>query len=283
MFVGAVLFIKIARARGVGRKPSALILLVSTIAGLAGARIGFVIAYGSSAAPSVLSGMSLAAGVATGALVAALLARLLHSHSLRILDAASPAVALGVAVGRVGQLIAGSGLGKPATWALAFVYHGGRLPGFTCFTGQCSAFLTGERQMFVSRRSALLLGSAGERLRAGVGMQPVALLSLVSALALFLVLLVILSALAPRRDGVAFIVFSFWSGASALGLGDLSLDRVWAGMTGTQWIAVAALACAAVLTWWVATHRTYPRLAVFPWDDHPTTWFEPPEMPAETR
>src|SRR3972149_3755062 len=55
----------------------------------------------------------------------------------QVMDAAVIALALGIAIGRIGDLVIGDHLGTPTSWALAFRYDGGELaPPFTCEEGR---------------------------------------------------------------------------------------------------------------------------------------------------
>ena len=53
-----------------------------------------------------------------------------HIKTLDAFDAAAMPLAVGIVIGRIGDLIIGDHLGKPTSWLLAWQYHGGNLAGY---------------------------------------------------------------------------------------------------------------------------------------------------------
>jgi phosphatidylglycerol:prolipoprotein diacylglycerol transferase len=58
------------------------------------------------------------------------------SKALDAFDAAAMPLAVGIVIGRIGDLIIGDHLGKPTSWPLAWQYHGGNLAGYDCSSGR---------------------------------------------------------------------------------------------------------------------------------------------------
>ena len=67
-------------------------------------------------------------------------------------------LALGISIGRIGDLIIGDHLGKPTCWLLAWKYEGGTLaPPFNCVDEVCQAGLQGGHLETITRTGAALL------------------------------------------------------------------------------------------------------------------------------
>src|SRR5205085_12456190 len=107
----------------------------------------------------------------------------------QVMDPAVVALALGIAIGRIGDLVIGDHLGKPTSWPLAWTYHGGTLaPPWICVSDTCSAVLPGAQREVISRGMAALTAANGDVLARGVGVHQTALYDMVGAWALFAVL-----------------------------------------------------------------------------------------------
>jgi phosphatidylglycerol:prolipoprotein diacylglycerol transferase len=65
-------------------------------------------------------GISLLGGIFGAILLALPVARRLKIDAWRMLDAAAPGIALGIIIGRIGDLVVGDHLGKPTTFFLGF-------------------------------------------------------------------------------------------------------------------------------------------------------------------
>ena len=83
-------------------------------------------------------------------------------------------MALGIAIGRIGDLIIGDHLGKPTSWLLAWTYEGGTLaPPFNCVDGVCQAGLQGGHLEEITRTGATLSTSrASSSRRASASTRP---------------------------------------------------------------------------------------------------------------
>ena len=88
----------------------------------------------------------------------------------QVADPVAPALALGIAIGRIGDLIIADHLGRPTGWLLAWTYRGGTIaPPFSCQEGFCQASLHEGHLETISREGARLLDEAGQVVAEGVG------------------------------------------------------------------------------------------------------------------
>ena len=160
-------------------------------------------------------GISLLGGIAGAVIVNVPRVRREGYRFFQVADPVAPALALGIAIGRIGDLIIADHLGKPTSWLLAWTYRGGHdrptvlvprgvLPGVAARAG-------------ISRRSrARVLGCSmrPDRLSPRVsGVHQTALYDLMSATALFVLLYVVLMR-SPRREGILTLTFGLWYGVS---------------------------------------------------------------------
>jgi len=127
---GAWLIRPDTRARGITDKQLESLLTRAAIGAVIGARVAYVINHLSEyhnpldAIAVWKGGISLLGGI-FGAVIAAFpLMRRLRIPVPTIMDAAAPGLALGILIGRVGDLIVGDHLGKPTSFALGFTCTG---------------------------------------------------------------------------------------------------------------------------------------------------------------
>jgi phosphatidylglycerol:prolipoprotein diacylglycerol transferase len=194
-------------------------------------------------------GLTLLGGIAGAILINIPLMRRYGYSFFQVMDGAVIGVAFGIAFGRIGDLIIGDHLGKPTSWALAFRYQGGDLAGFGCAAETCRATLEGGQLLEITRQGATLTSSTGELLGSGVGVHQTALYDMVSATLLFLLLYAL--SRSPRRIGVLTLTFGAWYGASRVIEDFLRVDKLWFGMTGSQWtgLTVSLICVVTLLTW----------------------------------
>lgn len=260
---GAWLLGKVAPRWGVSRDDVQGIVFWSLVGAIVGARLFYVIAHVSEFDSffGMLAiwqgGISLLGGIAGAVIVNT--PRVLRAgyRFFQVTDPVAPSLALGIAIGRVGDLIIGDHLGRPTSWLLAWQYRGGTLaPPFSCRDGLCQASLQGGRHLeTVTRSGARLLDGAGRVIAAGVGVHQTALYDMVSAAALFVLLYVVLMR-KPRREGILTLTFGLWYGLSRILEDSLRIDKRFFGLTGSQWTAlVVASTCAAFLVWFAVRPR----------------------------
>ncbi len=140
-----------------------------------------------------------------------------------MLDIAAPGLALGIAIGRVSDLIIGDHLGTPTTLPWGFRYVGGTMP------------LDGVPPV-------------------GTVVHPVALYDLILTTALMFVLLWFLRS--PRATGSVIALFTLWYAGGRIVTDFLRTDpRRFAGLTGSQLTSILAIVAVAVALWLRARKR----------------------------
>ena len=262
---GAYVFAFEGRRRGIPDERIGSLVLASLVGGIVGARLFYVITHlpafdnvGDMLA-IYQGGTTLIGGIAGGLIGVSPIVWRNRLGFLRTLDSAAVALPLGIATGRIGDLVSGDHLGKPTSWLLAFRYHGGIPAGYLCSRSQrfCSIHLLGNVSQGISPSRAILctgeLSLCGPRrtLGQGIGVHPTALYEF--ALAVAIVIVVLGLARGARRPGVLFLTFAALYGAGRIITDFLSLERTWFGLTGSQWASVAAVAASlGALAWFAA-------------------------------
>jgi phosphatidylglycerol:prolipoprotein diacylglycerol transferase len=190
-------------------------------------------------------GLAMFGGFIGGVLAAVPVLRRNHVHLPRFLDAAAPGFAIGVVIGRVGDLIIWDHLGDPATgWAKAV--------GLTVKTGYHLApgFEPSPAIPLPAGRTC------ADGFYAGCTYHQPAMYDLLGALALLGVLLW-LRRRARARAGVAILLWGVWYGTERFVIDfTRSIDERFGGLTGTQWLAIVlAVSCATTLVVIAIRHR----------------------------
>ena len=212
--LGSWILVWAARREGVESDALIDALTWAGIGGLVGTRLFWVIGnwheVGSVREIFMIwhGGMTLLGGIAGGAVAGIVAAERRHLPAVRLVDLAMPGLALGVAVGRVSDLLIGDHLGKATGLPWGFRYVGVDPPG-----------------------PAPAYGSI---------VHPVALYDLISVVALFVVLTLFLRR--RRSPGSAAALFAAWYAIDRLLLDFLRTDPVRAfGMTGSQLASIGVL------------------------------------------
>jgi phosphatidylglycerol:prolipoprotein diacylglycerol transferase len=255
--VGAWLLGRIAPRWGVTTETVNGVVFWSLIGAIIGSRLFYVIAHLSEFdnVGQMLAiwrgGISLLGGIAGAVIINAFRVRHEGYRFFQVADPVAPALALGIAVGRIGDLIIGDHIGRPTSWFLAWHYEGGTLaPPFACVNELCQAGLQGGHLQTIDRSGAKLLDAKGAVIAAGVGVHQTALYDMIIAAALFLFLWFVMMR-RPRREGILTLTFGLWYGIARILEDSLRIDKRFFGLTGSQWTAVAvATASAVVLLWW---------------------------------
>lgn len=256
--IGAMLFTRLATRRGVTRKAIDSIVFWSLAGAIVGARVGYVIAHVSEFESPLEwlriweGGISLLGGIAGATIANAVNIRRFGLRFFQVADSIAPSLALGIGIGRAGDLIIADHLGKPTSWLLAWRYRGGTIsPPFVCDAEVCTAGLQGGHVQVIEREGARLLDSAGTVLAQGVGVHQTALYDMLLAGVLFAFLWWF--AKRDRREGVTALAFSTWYGCSRLLEDSLRIDKRFGPLTGSQWTALTVVVIgAAILLWWAA-------------------------------
>jgi phosphatidylglycerol---prolipoprotein diacylglyceryl transferase len=262
---GAWLFTRLAVRRGVPVEAANSVVFWSLIGALVGSRAAYVIAHLSEFEGPLdwfaiwRGGISLLGGIA-GATIANAVNIKRQAYRFRffqIADAVAPGLALGITVGRIGDLIIGDHLGKPTSWLLAWTYEGGTLaPPFRCAGEVCSAELQGSFTMTIDRTRAVLR-EAGRVVAEGVGVHQTALYDMLLAGLIFAFLWWFIRS--PRREGIVTLAFGLAYGCCRLLEDSLRIDKRFGPFTGSQWTALTvALVAVGLLVWWATTKRPGP-------------------------
>ena len=260
---GAWLLGRIGPRWGVSTETVNGVVFWSLIGAIVGSRLFYVIAHVSEFdnVGQMLAiwrgGISLLGGIAGAVIINAFRLRHQGIRFFQVADPAAPSLALGIAVGRIGDLIIGDHLGKPTSWLLAWRYEGGTLaPPFSCANEVCQANLQNGSLEVIKRSGATLRDIHGNLIAHGVGVHQTALYDMISAAVLFCVLWFVFMR-KPRREGILTLTFGLWYGISRIVEDSLRIDKRFFGLTGSQWTAltVAAL-CAIVLVRWALRPET---------------------------
>ncbi|MDQ4143419.1 MAG: prolipoprotein diacylglyceryl transferase [Actinomycetota bacterium] len=216
-------------------------LFWALLGAIVGARVGYVIGHLSEVTDGgddILGifkvwegGISLLGGI-TGAVLAALPFMFKKKMGFwRTVDLAAPGLALGIVIGRVGDLLIGDHLGKPTNFAL----------GWRCLGDD------GEEPAAARvYRAALREGEPPSLGCFDLTLHQTALYDLLSTSVLLAVLLWL--GRGVRNRGLLTIVFVIWYGIMRIITDFLRVDRRYLGLTGSQLMALATvLACAYLL------------------------------------
>jgi phosphatidylglycerol:prolipoprotein diacylglycerol transferase len=213
--VGSWMLVRAARREGVDVEALVDVLTWVATGGLIGTRLFWVLGnwaeVGSIGEALMVwhGGMTLFGGIAGGAIAGVVGARRHGLPTARLLDLAMPGLAVGIAIGRVSDLVIGDHLGKPTGLPWGFRYVGVDPPGTPPPVGAV--------------------------------VHPVALYDMVLVSLLAAVLVVFLRR--PRAIGSGVALFAAWYSVQRLALDLLRTDPVRAiGLTGTQLASLAVLA-----------------------------------------
>ena len=230
--VGAQLAVSRARKRGGPEENDFWNALFWALLGaIIGARVGYVIGHFSQVTEGGddwlgifrvwEGGISLIGGI-TGAILAALPYILRRKMGFwQTMDFAAPGMALGIVIGRIGDLIIGDHLGKPTDFAL----------GWRCLGSPTGPPLEAERYVQAVR--------AGNRPSLGcfdIVLHQTALYDFFSTIALLAVLLWLGRKM--RNTGFLILVFAVWYGAMRVITDFLRVDKRYFGLTGSQLVTL---------------------------------------------
>ena len=263
--VGAYVFTKLIVGRGVPQKLADSVVFWSVIGAIVGARVAYVIAHASDFESPLdwfkiwEGGISLLGGIA-GATIANAVSIKRQEYRFRffqVADAVAPGLALGICVGRIGDLIIGDHLGKPTSWLLAWTYEGGTLaPPFQCAADRCAADLQDPFTQTIDRTQAILR-EAGELVARGIGVHQTAMYDMILAGLLFAFLWWFIRS--PRREGIVTLTFGLSYGCIRLLEDSLRIDKRFGPFTGSQWTAlIVALVCISLLVYFAISKRPGP-------------------------
>ena len=228
--LGARLMLPEAARKGISEDTVYTILIRAAFGALIGARVAYVINHLGDYADDPIGivkvwegGISLLGGIFGAILLSLPVARRLGVNAWRALDAAAPGLALGIIVGRVGDLIVADHLGKATDFFLGYQCP----PPEVETASPCLAPIVHQTALYDLGLTCGLLA-----------------------------LLLFLRRQKPRYDGFLIVVFGAWYGVGRIIEDFLREDVRRFGLTGSQWTAVATvLTCEA----WLAFIRRTPR------------------------
>ncbi len=268
--IGAWLFGRIAASRGIDDRAINSIVLWSLIGAIVGARFFYVLAHWSEFSSAPLDalyiwkgGISLLGGIAGATIANTINIRRFGLRFFQVADALTGPLALGITIGRIGDLIIGDHLGKPTSWLLAWTYHGGTLaPPFSCQPNAkfCQADLqNGYLELITDVGAQLKKVTAGhpdgEVVASGVGVHQTALYDMILAGVLFVILWWWFLK-RPRREGMATLLFAAYYGCCRLLEDSVRIDKRFGPLTGSQWTALAVvILCVSLAIFFAVTKR----------------------------
>ena len=228
---GALLMRRSTRRYGIPDESLWRLLSWALVGGLIGMRLAWIAGHwremdGIVDALAIWEGgMSLLGGLLVAVLVGAVVARRAGLPLVPLLDMAAPGLALGIAIGRLSDLLIGDHLGKPTTLPWGFRYPGSEHP----------------------------LADAPP---VGAVVHPVALYDLVLTTILLVVLIRV--ARSPRARGSAIALFTLWYAGGRVLTDFLRTDptRLF-GLTGSQ-LTSLVLVAGVLIALWLRARREVP-------------------------
>lgn len=243
-------------------------LFYALVGSIVGARVGYVLGHlsevtnGGEDPLGVFKiwegGISLIGGI-TGAVLFALPYMLRNKMGFwRTMDLAAPGLALGIVIGRIGDMVIGDHLGKPTDFALGW---------------RCSGEIGGGDPVAAGvYREALERGTPPSLGCFDLALHQTAIYDFFSTLVLLGVLLWL--GRTARKPGFMILTFTIWYSAMRVITDFLRVDRRYFGLTGSQLMTiVVGVACLALL----ARYRGAPPR----WAQAPAPPETPPQGPVE--
>jgi phosphatidylglycerol:prolipoprotein diacylglycerol transferase len=223
--VGARFMLPRSRAKGIPDDLVYPLFTLAAIGAIVGARVAYVLNHATEydSVVEVLQiwrgGISLLGGFFGAVLFAAPKIRSQRLSFWKVMDAAAPGMALGVVIGRIGDIVVGDHLGKPTSFFL----------GYTCPPLGVETASPCAPTEFATRTP-------------GAVVHQTALYDLLMAAVLLVVLLLL--ARKPRHDGFVIMVFAAGYSIARIIEDFLREDLRHFGLTGSQWTAsVTAAVC----------------------------------------
>ncbi len=251
IYVGMRVIRPAAERLGITKDGLQALMARAVLGAVVGARIAFVVGHLGLYAEQPLTvlkvwegGLSLLGGICGAVLICLPILRRRMISLLSLGDAVVPGLALGISVGRIGDLVIADHLGKPTNFFLGYA---------------CPGIPTGSPCVAPP----------------GQGVHHTALYDLVATALLFGVLVLIRrrAGTDPARVGVLTFVFGIGYGLARFVEGFFRLDLTHgSGLSGSQWTALGAIAACLILlvTRRGSPHAQWPIFHTEPTADHAT-------------
>lgn len=251
-FVGALVWARRARKNGFDEDHVWNAALWAMVGAVLGARLAYITGHLDQFATPVEwlkiweGGISLVGGLLGGVGASLLYARRSRIDFFRLADLAAPGLAIGIAIGRIGDLMIGDHLGKQTEGWWGWQYQGGELISPPpCTTAQ----------------GAPVYSTPDGCMAEGIVVHQTALYDLVWSLVILGALVLI-----DRKPRARGFLFLSWMTLYALGritTDFMRVDKTWLGLglTGSQIASILAVALA--ILWMVRYRGAPPRLADF--------------------
>lgn len=276
---GSWFMLREGRKRGVSEDHIGTILLWALIGAIVGARFFYVIGHLDDFDSFIDTlkiwegGISLIGGIAGGIIAAYPFMRRFGYRFLQVMDSGAIGIAVGIIIGRIGDLIIGDHLGKPTSWLMGWQYRGGELPGpwsGTEATGWIAPLERGLVQQITLDNATLCKATpdgfgCAQVVAQGTGVHQTALYDFLIAIGIFLLLLWLNRR--PRREGILIMSFAIFYGAGRVATDFLRVDKTyfgssqpggWEGLTGSQITAIAVVLVSLVTLFRFALRRLAP-------------------------
>jgi phosphatidylglycerol:prolipoprotein diacylglycerol transferase len=263
--IGAWVFGRLASSRGIEDRAVGSIVFWTLIGAIVGARFFYVVGHWSEFAPTPVEalriwagGISLLGGIAGATIANAINIRRFGLRFFQVADALTAPLALGIAIGRIGDLIIADHLGKPTSWLLAWRFSSGTVapPFRPCSVGSpdfCATLQSGAYLERLGRDGAQLLDRTGQVIAQGSGVHQTALYDMILAWGLFAILWWFIKQ--PRREGLATLVFAIYYGCARLVEDFLRIDKRFGPLTGSQWTALTVVMLGVALSAYFAISK----------------------------
>ncbi len=264
--IGAALLSRLAPRRGISEEHISTMIFWALIGAIVGARLFYVIAHVSDFSGPLewlqvwKGGISLLGGIAGAILVNIPRWRHYGYKFFQIMDPSAIAVSLGIAIGRIGDLVIGDHLGKPTSWFGAWTYHGGTLappwgqapnvPGV--WTADLGKGLFEQITRAGAKLEQVLPNGTTKVIASGIGVHQTAMYDMVLAWILFALLWRLNKKV--RRPGILTLTFGLYYGLCRVLEDSLRIDKRFGPFTGSQWTALTVATISLSLLIWWASH-----------------------------
>lgn len=234
--LGATLLLREVRRRG-GLDEQVVVraLTWAAVGAIVGARLDYVVSHPGDFESVVEAlkvwegGIAMFGGFIGGVLAALPILIRERVHLPRFLDAAAPGFAVGIVIGRIGDLVIWDHLGDPSDNPIALTIKRGYdlPPGFGPSPARA-----------LPADTTCEAAAKAQQFFAGCSYHQPALYDLLAALALLGVLL-LMRRRGRARAGVAILLWGAWYGTQRLVIDfTRSIDEKFYGLSGTQWLAI---------------------------------------------